>query len=544
MSYVLDYCVVSFFFLLTITVYYFWQSRVKTIRYRLYGILLILGLCSIVLDFLMGYVDAYADSCPLWLLYLGNILFLTCVQASGPVFLFYTLVITGKYNRLSSFTRFLVHIPFATILLLLFLSPFGTIGIFYHDESHKYLNGATHAALYASIALYLLMSFFLVLFNRRTISRRKRMTIYGFLAITVVAMYVQMNNPTYLVNTTANAIALTMIYFALQLPSDNMDAMTMTFNASTLSLIINDYYEQGASYSTIVFPLKSLHLVNHTYGTKCGDSVIKGFADNLKAAFPKSSIVRATGDAFIVVRSGKAAQNLTREELVEINRRIPHSITVDGIEIPFTFSVIGINSVYFSAPNEVADFISYVVKQYSSSSSRSSVFLVDEDYKDEYILYYKTEAALEKAIRNNALEVYYQPIHEPGGKMVALEALCRIFDEELGALRPDMFITIAEQNGSIFKLTEQVLEKVCRFIVDNNINSWRLEHIGVNLSIMQFAQGRLSESIIKIINENSSVCAVSDFYKFVKSTISEINDENEDKKYILECHANEVTPKS
>lgn len=75
MSYVLDYCVVSFFFLLTITVYYFWQSRVKTIRYRLYGILLILGLCSIVLDFLMGYVDAYADSCPLWLLYLGNILF-------------------------------------------------------------------------------------------------------------------------------------------------------------------------------------------------------------------------------------------------------------------------------------------------------------------------------------------------------------------------------------------------------------------------------------------------------------------------------------
>lgn len=149
----------------------------------------------------------------------------------------------------------------------------------------------------------------------------------------------------------------------------------------------------------------------------------------------------------------------------------------------------------------MADFISYVVKQYSSSSSRSSVFLVDEDYKDEYILYYKTEAALEKAIRNNALEVYYQPIHEPGGKMVALEALCRIFDEELGALRPDMFITIAEQNGSIFKLTEQVLEKVCRFIVDNNINSWRLEHIGVNLSIMQFAQGRLSESIIKIINK-------------------------------------------
>lgn len=69
---------------------------------------------------------------------------------------------------------------------------------------------------------------------------------------------------------------------------------------------------------------------------------------------------------------------------------------------------------------------------------------------------------LQKAIKNDFLEVYYQPkINLKDEKLIGIEALLRWKDEEFGTISPGEFIPIAEETGIIIELGRYVLKKVC-----------------------------------------------------------------------------------
>ena len=94
---------------------------------------------------------------------------------------------------------------------------------------------------------------------------------------------------------------------------------------------------------------------------------------------------------------------------------------------------------------------------------------------------------LEYALNHDELEVFLQPIMDTAtGKRIAAEALVRLRDEQGKIIRPDLFITLAEREGYIARLGEQVLVKVCRFIRDNDMDALGVQWINVNLSPLQF----------------------------------------------------------
>ncbi|MGK3847852.1 EAL domain-containing protein, partial [Enterococcus faecium] len=62
----------------------------------------------------------------------------------------------------------------------------------------------------------------------------------------------------------------------------------------------------------------------------------------------------------------------------------------------------------------------------------------------------KLEQALRQALRQQQLEVYYQPKFTLStGKLCGLEALLRWHDAELGSVSPMLFIPLAEKLGLI-----------------------------------------------------------------------------------------------
>lgn len=50
MEYVIDYSIISSFFLCITAIFYFSQRRIDTLRIRLYGYLLIVGMIAVTLD--------------------------------------------------------------------------------------------------------------------------------------------------------------------------------------------------------------------------------------------------------------------------------------------------------------------------------------------------------------------------------------------------------------------------------------------------------------------------------------------------------------
>ena len=87
------------------------------------------------------------------------------------------------------------------------------------------------------------------------------------------------------------------------------------------------------------------------------------------------------------------------------------------------------------------------------------------------------------------------------GKRVAAEALVRLRNEKGKLIRPDLFISMAEQEGYIVRLGEQVLAKVCRFIRDYDMEALGIRWINVNLSPVQFMSRDIPARFAAILEE-------------------------------------------
>jgi len=109
---------------------------------------------------------------------------------------------------------------------------------------------------------------------------------------------------------------------------------------------------------------------------------------------------------------------------------------------------------------------------------------------------------VENAVENNTVELFLQPIiNTKNGKLIGAEALARIRNEKGELIPPVDFIPIAEKNGRINQLGEQMFEKTCRFISENDIEAMGLSWINVNLSPIQFLRKDLSIRFNKIIEK-------------------------------------------
>ncbi|MCR5064124.1 MAG: EAL domain-containing protein [Treponema sp.] len=132
------------------------------------------------------------------------------------------------------------------------------------------------------------------------------------------------------------------------------------------------------------------------------------------------------------------------------------------------------------------------------------VLYIDQAIFDEMGRRSKVRKVLDSALQNNEIQLYLQPIIDSKTrKIIAAEALSRLYDEELGVIPPVDFIDLAEKNGNIETLGEQILQKTCEFITNNDIQKLGLKWINVNLSPVQCQNSDLPERISAIAKRYS-----------------------------------------
>jgi len=125
---------------------------------------------------------------------------------------------------------------------------------------------------------------------------------------------------------------------------------------------------------------------------------------------------------------------------------------------------------------------------------------------------------LKDAIQNNDLELYFQPKFNLKKQMVCgVEALVRWHHKRYGMIRPDEFISIAEQTGIIKALTRWVVKE--SFIATNKIKEQGYDiQMSINLSAMNLGE----DDLIRFLKEQLScyqVVANNIFFELTETSM-------------------------
>ncbi len=112
------------------------------------------------------------------------------------------------------------------------------------------------------------------------------------------------------------------------------------------------------------------------------------------------------------------------------------------------------------------------------------------------------ENNLRRALVQNELEVYYQPkLCLRTGRLQGLEALLRWHHPEKGMIRPDQFISVAEETGLIIPIGKWVAREACRMGVQLSALGLGTPQMAINLSPKQFSDPDLVGSIAAVLAE-------------------------------------------
>ena len=143
-------------------------------------------------------------------------------------------------------------------------------------------------------------------------------------------------------------------------------------------------------------------------------------------------------------------------------------------------------------------FLRYVLSL-AADPKGSDQLLADRELLSGYQRTIYVRKCLTHAIQNDEIEMYLQPlVRAKDGSLAGCEALARLRDSEGKLIGSNEFIPVAESNGMIADLGEQMFRKACAFMSNATVQESSLQWINVNLSPLQCVDASLADTYIGI----------------------------------------------
>jgi diguanylate cyclase (GGDEF)-like protein/PAS domain S-box-containing protein len=243
--------------------------------------------------------------------------------------------------------------------------------------------------------------------------------------------------------------------------------------------------------------------INDVYGHNVGDALLKDVSSRLQSAlYLTDTVARLGGDEFTVISTD--FQNINDIETLaeKVLKLLSQPFTVDNQEIHISSS-IGISIFPQDGENpdtlmKNADLAMYKAKRLGRNNFQFYSSSLGFDMLERL----NTQNLIRKAIDNNHIEVYYQPLIDlVTGEVAGVEALSRIIIPEIGFIMPGKFIPIAEESHLIIEIGYKVLNNLCRDFSDNLQKYSPDFKVSINMSNNQFQNDDIVKNVSRILKK-------------------------------------------
>lgn len=291
-----------------------------------------------------------------------------------------------------------------------------------------------------------------------------------------------------------------------------VDSLTQLPNRRSLNRrlaeILGEMPMNSCHGALLFVDLDNFKSINDTRGHASGDLLLIEVGRRLRNAVRGSDIVaRMGGDEFVVLLGSLNTDPIvaTQQATVvakEILARLANPYKLDG----FIFNCSGSIGISLFRHGDLdadvlqqADMAMYQAKR----GGRNSFCVFNPAMKEAISAYSNLEQELGQAIRNDELELFFQPQCDFDGRIMSAEALLRWRHPSRGLIAPKDFIGIAEESGLILPIGLWVIGEACR-----QIKSWQSEpamkdiQLAINVSAGQFKHTNFVDEVIQVISSS------------------------------------------
>ncbi|MEP3348377.1 MAG: EAL domain-containing protein [Marinomonas sp.] len=233
--------------------------------------------------------------------------------------------------------------------------------------------------------------------------------------------------------------------------------------------------------------------INDSFGHPSGDYFLQVVAERMRLKCLNKGICgRLSGDEFVIILTNTPLHELNNFiEDLKLSISLPVNIKRKNISpsVSIGVSVFPDDGEDISTLIHRADIAMYQAK--SAGRGRFTFFSqkLNELAQERQLM----EIELENALKNNELELVYQPqINMDDGSLHGVEALARWQHIEFGNVSPAKFIPMAEDCGLIGDLSKWVLKTACKQMSLWKENGVPIPKISVNVSPANFNDDWLS----------------------------------------------------
>ena len=257
--------------------------------------------------------------------------------------------------------------------------------------------------------------------------------------------------------------------------------------------------------AVLFLDLDHFKIINDSMGHSAGDALLKLIADRLKAGLRKEdTIARLGGDEFVILVSDVGDDI----EVANVNIKIftdkilklfDKEFDVNNQTINITASI---GAAMFPISNATAEELlqkSDVAMYQAKADGRNKMRLFAPEMHQLIISQRETEKGLRKALLEDELELYYQPLFDDNNNIFSVEALIRWHHPEKGLIPPIDFIELAEKRGLIIPIGDWVLEQACKHLAQ--ISEMSDISVSINVSARQFDESTFVEKMTKVLAE-------------------------------------------
>gem|GEM_PF-1268838 len=265
------------------------------------------------------------------------------------------------------------------------------------------------------------------------------------------------------------------------------------------------------SLALLFFDLDNFKTVNDSLGHHAGDLLLKGVSQRINQIIRDSdTFARLGGDEFTIILEDIK----NKEHVVSVAEKIISSLAIAfSIENKEVYTSASIGAcIYPDDANSIEEMMQYAdIAMYRAKETGKKGFeFYTSSMNTEARRHMEIEIGLRKAIEKDQLSLHYQPqVNIENNKILAVEALVRWIDPDIGFVSPGEFIPIAESSDLMGQIENWVIKTAA-----SQLKQWHQQGINIcmsiNISDHNFRKNNFVETTLAGIKTSGLDCAYFD----------------------------------